>query len=107
MNNKLVSKYVNELVLSKSSIDHYLMPPLYKVFMLYSELIPIDFFTDILYQVFYLDNDKIQGVLTEMVDAGRGNCGIYSKDVAETKSMLAQDYAKNNDYELICVIEKI
>ena len=37
---------------------------------------------------------------------GIGVCGIYSYDVAETKSKLVMKYSKENEHPLQCTIEK-
>jgi len=36
---------------------------------------------------------------------GKGVCGVYSKDVAETKAELVNVYSRESEHPLLCEIE--
>jgi ATP-dependent Clp protease adaptor protein ClpS len=38
---------------------------------------------------------------------GKGVCGIYSRDVAETKAEQVNQYSKDNEHPLVCDIEAV
>ncbi|KJU87040.1 ATP-dependent Clp protease adaptor protein ClpS [Candidatus Magnetobacterium bavaricum] len=38
--------------------------------------------------------------------SGAGLCGIYTKDIAETKVAAVHEMAKNNEFPLKCVMEE-
>jgi ATP-dependent Clp protease adaptor protein ClpS len=38
---------------------------------------------------------------------GKGVCGIFTKEVAETKSMQVNNFAKENEHPLVSDIEQV
>ena len=44
--------------------------------------------------------------MLEVHNRGSGVCGVYTLDVAETKSEQAVTAARMNEYPLQCVVEK-
>ena len=37
---------------------------------------------------------------------GKGVCGVYSKDIAETKVVMVNEFAKENEHPLLCTMEQ-
>ena len=59
----------------------------------------------ILEQFFYMTNEKATRIMLQVHTEGRGVCGVYTKDVAETKCSQVNAYARQNDHPLLCEIE--
>jgi len=82
-------------------------PRMYKVILLNDDLTPMDFVVEILEKWFNKNREQATNIMFEVHNQGRGTCGIYTKDVAETKVMLVNDYSRGHGYPLICVAEAV
>ncbi len=81
-------------------------PPLYKVLLLNDDFTPMDFVVEILTDFFNLDYEKATLVMLQVHHNGVGICGTFSKDVAETKVHLVNEYSRENNHPLMCSMEK-
>lgn len=82
-------------------------PPLYKVVMLNDDYTPMEFVVDTLERFFSMDRERATQVMLVVHTQGRATCGVYSKDVAETKAAQVNQYARNNEHPLLCEIETV
>lgn len=90
---------------TKSTEPELKLPALYKVIILNDDYTPMDFVVEILEQFFYMTNEKATRIMLQVHTEGRGVCGVYTKDVAETKCSQVNAYARQNDHPLLCEIE--
>lgn len=82
-------------------------PPLYKVVMINDDYTPMEFVVETLESFFGMDREKATRVMLTVHTQGRATCGIYSKDVAETKAAQVNQYARDNEHPLLCEIEAV
>ena len=82
-------------------------PPLYKVILLNDDFTPMDFVIEILMDFFNMSEDKATMVMLQVHTQGVGVCGIYSKEVAETKVYIVNDYSRENQHPLLCSMEEV
>jgi len=75
-------------------------PPRYKVVLLNDDYTPMDFVVDLLQRFFRMDNSKAVQVMLQVHTKGKGVCGLFSREVAETKVQLVQDYAREQQHPL-------
>lgn len=80
-------------------------PSMYKVVILNDDYTPMDFVVDVLEAFFAMDNEKATRVMLQVHTEGKGVCGVYTKDIAETKAMQVNEYSRNNDHPLLCEVE--
>lgn len=80
-------------------------PPLYKVIMLNDDYTPMEFVVETLERFFGMDREKATRVMLVVHTEGRATCGVYSRDVAETKAAQVNQYARDNEHPLLCEIE--
>ncbi|GLR63121.1 ATP-dependent Clp protease adapter ClpS [Marinospirillum insulare] len=80
-------------------------PPRYKVIMLNDDFTPMEFVVEVLMFYFHMDMEKATQVMLDVHQKGRGVCGVFSKDVAETKAALVIDFARENEHPLMCNVE--
>lgn len=80
-------------------------PPLYKVIILNDDYTPMEFVVEILEQFFNMTNEMATRIMLQVHTEGRGICGVYSKDIAETKASQVNDYARQNGHPLLCKVE--
>lgn len=80
-------------------------PPLYKVILLNDDFTPMDFVIEVLMDFFAMTEEKATQVMLQVHTEGIGVCGTYSKDVAETKVYLVNEYSRENHHPLLCTME--
>jgi len=80
-------------------------PPLYKVILINDDYTPMEFVVDVLQMFFSMDREKATRVMLTVHTQGRAICGVYSRDVAETKAAQVNQYAHDNEHPLLCEIE--
>ena len=82
-------------------------PPLYKVILLNDDFTPMDFVIEILMEYFNMSEEKATQVMLQIHIQGIGVCGTYSKDVAETKVYIVNNYSRENQHPLMCSMEEV
>ena len=80
-------------------------PPLYKVILLNDDFTPMDFVIEILMGFFAMSEQKATQVMLQIHTQGVGVCGTYSKDVAETKVYIVNEYSRSYQHPLMCSME--
>lgn len=83
------------------------MPSLYKVLLLNDDYTPMDFVVKILQQFFAMDEQKAIQVMLQVHIEGKGTCGVYPRDIAETKVMQVNNYSRGSTYPLLCTMEEV
>ena len=82
-------------------------PPLYRVIIFNDDYTPMEFVVYVLQNFFGLDRDKATQIMLEVHTHGKGVCGIFTKEVAETKSSQVNNYARENEHPLVSEIEPL
>tara|TARA_Y100001970_G_C13499070_1_gene492763 strand:- start:84 stop:473 length:390 start_codon:yes stop_codon:yes gene_type:complete len=80
-------------------------PPLYKVVLINDDYTPMDFVVEILRVFFGMNVEKATQVMLKVHTEGKGVCGVFSKDVAETKAAQVNDYSRECEQPLLCSVE--
>ncbi len=80
-------------------------PPLYKVMILNDDFTPMEFVVHVLEYFFGMDREKAVRVMLQVHTQGNGVCGVYSREIAETKVSQVNDYARENNHPLLCTME--
>lgn len=80
-------------------------PPMYKVVLLNDDYTPMEFVVEILETFFHMTREKATQVMLTVHTQGKGVCGIYTKDVAETKAAQVNQYSRENQHPLLAEIE--
>ena len=81
-------------------------PPLYKVLLINDDYTPMDFVVDVLQKIFGMDREKATQVMLHVHTRGVGVCGVYSRDIAETKVALVNQFSRENQHPLKCTMEE-
>ena len=82
-------------------------PPLYRVIVLNDDYTPMEFVVYVLQAFFGFDREKAQQIMLAIHTHGKGVCGIFTKEVAETKSSQVNNFAKDNEHPLVSDIEQV
>lgn len=82
-------------------------PAMYQVVLLNDDYTPMEFVVEILILFFNLDQEKATQVMLSVHTQGKGVCGVFTRDVAETKAALVNQYARDNNHPLLCEVEQV
>jgi ATP-dependent Clp protease adaptor protein ClpS len=82
-------------------------PDKFRVIMLNDDYTTMDFVVDILMAIFNKDADEAARIMMDIHRTGRGTAGIYSFDIARTKAEQAHTIARQNEFPLRCLVEKV
>lgn len=82
-------------------------PPLYKVMLLNDDYTPMEFVVEILETFFAMSREKATGVMLTVHIHGKAVCGVYTRDIAETKAAQVNRYAREHEHPLLCEIEAV
>ena len=80
-------------------------PPLYKVVLINDDYTPMDFVVEVLCSFFSMNVEKATQIMLKVHTEGKGVCGVFGKDVAETKAAQVNDYARDCEQPLLCSVE--
>ena len=73
-------------------------PSLYRVILLNDDYTPMEFVIYVLQTFFSYDKEKATQIMLAVHTKGKGVCGIYTKEVAETKSNQINNFANQNEH---------
>lgn len=82
-------------------------PPMYQVLLMNDDYTPMDFVVEILESYFYMSQEKATQIMLHVHTRGVGVCGIFTREVAETKVMLVNEHARSNQHPLLCTMEQV
>ncbi|EAH8299594.1 ATP-dependent Clp protease adaptor ClpS [Campylobacter fetus] len=74
--------------------------------LLNDEVTTMDFVVMILIDIFNKSKNEAIELMLKIHQSGRAICGIYTKEIAQTKQMEVLNLAKANGFPLKCVIEE-
>ena len=81
-------------------------PPMYKVVLLNDDYTPMDFVVHVLETIFRKDRRQATRIMLEVHHAGRGVCGVFDRQIAETRVAQVNEYARKNSHPLLCTMER-
>ena len=81
-------------------------PPLYKVLLFNDDFTPMDFVVEVLMRFFGMSEERATQVMLHVHTRGVGVCGIYTKEIAETKVYQVNQYSREHGHPLLCTMEE-
>ena len=81
-------------------------PPMYKVVLLNDDFTPMDFVVDVIQTFFAFDHDRATQIMLHVHTRGKGVCGVYSYEIAETKVAQVTSIAQQQQHPLMCTMEE-
>jgi ATP-dependent Clp protease adaptor protein ClpS len=82
-------------------------PPLYTVVILNDDFTPMEFVVYVLQKFFDYDHAKSTEIMLQIHNEGKGYCGAFSLEIAETKSQQNNQLSKENEHPLKTDIEEL
>ena len=81
-------------------------PPLYAVLLLNDDYTPMDFVVEVLMRFFPMTPETATQIMLHVHTRGRGVCGIFTREVAESKMAQVNEFSRLNQHPLLCTMEK-
>lgn len=81
-------------------------PSLYRVILLNDDYTPMEFVVQVLQNVFGLERNTATRVMLEVHTKGKGVCGVYTYEIAETKVAQVTSLAEQHQHPLLCTMEE-
>lgn len=97
------SDYEGELALGVAKPE-LKQPRKYAVIMLNDDYTPMDFVVEVLQSYFAKTAEQATQIMLTVHTQGRAVCAIYTRDIAETKASIVNQYARECQHPLICEI---
>ena len=82
-------------------------PKKYGVYLLNDDYTTMDFVVAVLTEIFMLPQERALAVMMLVHHEGKGLCGVFTRDIAQTKQQQVLMRAKKEEFPLQCVIEEI
>ena len=101
-----MSQFVHQH-LSETEEKQDLKPPsMYKVIIYNDDYTPMDFVIEVLMRFFKMDQERATDTMLQVHYKGKAVCGVYSAEIAETKVVQVNQYARENQHPLLCTMEQ-
>ncbi|MDE2091753.1 MAG: ATP-dependent Clp protease adapter ClpS [Gammaproteobacteria bacterium] len=81
-------------------------PPLYKVVLLNDDYTPMEFVVEILQTFFRMNRTQATQIMLHVHTRGKGVCGVFTYEIAETKAAQVNDYSRKHQHPLLCTLEE-
>ncbi|MGB8327366.1 MAG: ATP-dependent Clp protease adapter ClpS [Steroidobacteraceae bacterium] len=81
-------------------------PPLFEVVLLNDDYTPMEFVVDVLEKFFGMNRPAATRVMLEVHTQGKGVCGVFTYEIAETKVAQVTTYSRDNQHPLMCTLEE-
>ena len=81
-------------------------PQLYKVVLMNDDYTPMEFVVELLEKLFGMDREKATRIMLHIHTRGKGVCGVYTYEIAETKVAQVKEYSQRHQHPLLCTLEE-
>ncbi len=99
----MATKQENVTLLERSKTKP---PKLYKVILLNDDFTTMEFVIEVLQMFFLMSQERATQVMLQIHNEGSAICGVYPKDIAETKVSQVSAFAKQHGHPLRCHTEE-
>lgn len=82
-------------------------PDMYRVILLNDDYTTTDFVVEILVTIFHKPPIEAAKIMMDVHKKGRGIVGLYTYDIAATKITQVHIFAREREYPLKCIMERV
>ena len=83
------------------------LPDMFKVLLKNDDYTPMEFVVETIQRFFNKTREQATDIMLQVHTKGAGVCGVYPKDIAETKMSQVLKSAEESQHPLQCVIEPV
>ena len=98
-----IDKNTNTDVLTKNKVK---TPSMYAVILINDDYTPMEFVIYVLQTIFKKDYEEAKNIMLLVHNQGKGICGVFSLDIAESKANQVIEFARINQHPLECKVQK-
>jgi ATP-dependent Clp protease adaptor protein ClpS len=81
-------------------------PPLFRVVLINDDYTPMEFVVEVLELFFGMDRPRATRIMLEVHTKGKGICGVFTYEIAETKVAQVSSYSQQHQHPLLCTLEE-
>ena len=81
-------------------------PKRYSVILINDDFTPMEFVVEVLTVFFNLDHESATRVMLNVHQKGKGVCGTFTREIAETKVVMVNEHARQSQHPLLCTMEE-
>ena len=81
-------------------------PPMYKVVLLNDDYTPMEFVVRVLETFFQMGREKATQIMLHVHTRGKGVCGVFTREIAETKVAQVNEFSRSHQHPLLCTLEE-
>ena len=81
-------------------------PNMYAVVLINDDYTPMEFVIYVLQTIFKKNYEEAKKIMLLVHNEGKGICGVYSLDIAETKANQVIEFSRVNQHPLECKVQK-
>ena len=89
----------------EESKPRFKKPPMYKVLLLNDDYTPMDFVVTVLERYFRKTPEQAVEIMLHVHQKGMGVCGVFTREIAESKVRQVLEFASQNRHPLQCTME--
>lgn len=93
--------------ITQEALPKLKQPPMYKVILYNDDYTPMEFVVVVLENFFGMNHEKAVKIMFQVHNTGKGICGIFTYEIAETKVAQVNDYSRKHQHPLLCGMEKL
>ena len=99
---------VEEEVITASAVQSAVaVPKQYQVILYNDDYTPMNFVVEVIMRFFHVTEDVAGRMMMQVHQKGQAVCGVFTHDVAKTIVELVNEYARLNEYPLLCGMHAI
>ncbi len=95
-----------ENILEKFQSEKIKPPSMYKVMLFNDDYTPMEFVVDVIQRFFRKSREQATQIMLQVHTTGIGVCGLYPRDIAETKVSQVLTFAQEHQHPLQCGMEE-
>jgi ATP-dependent Clp protease adaptor protein ClpS len=81
-------------------------PRMFRVLLHNDDYTSMDFVVEILTRIFHKTSEEAVQIMLQVHEKGKGVCGVYTYEIAQTKAEQVSQLAKQNEFPLLVTIEE-
>ena len=81
-------------------------PSMYAVVLINDDYTPMEFVIYVLQTIFKKDYEEAKNIMLTVHNQGKGICGVFPLDIAESKANQVVEFARINQHPLECKVQK-
>lgn len=94
-------------VVAEKKLQRTQPPQMYQVVMLNDDYTPMEFVVVVIQEFFHKDRETATQIMLKIHLDGKGICGVYPRDIANTKVEQVQEAARQAGHPLQCLSEPV